>query len=235
MSSFENISAGIHVWRYPVLDVNVSLVVGRAKALLIDTLACASQGLVLAHAVAELTPLPVTILNTHIHFDHTFGNAEVSKHLPVDGIWAHHSVAETMRRRPDALRASSARECRELVPELATEVADTALLAPTNSITDQHIFDLGDCFVEVWHPGPAHTHGDLIAKCHDVMFAGDLVEESGPVDVGPESDLDNWPQVLDSLLPFMTGPVVPGHGAIVDAQFVWRQKDLLASRSSWTG
>ena len=235
MSSFETISAGIHVWRYPVLDVNVSLIVGRRKALLIDTLACASQGLVLAQAVAELTPLPVTILNTHIHFDHTFGNAEVSKHLPVDGIWAHRSVAEAMTRRPDELRDAAARECRDLAPELTTELADTVLRAPTNSITGQHTFDLGDCFVEVWHPGPAHTRGDLVARCGDVMFAGDLVEESGPVDVGPESDLDNWPQVLDSLLPFMTGPVVPGHGAIVDAQFVWRQKDLLASRSSWTG
>ena len=40
---FVEVAAGVHVLRYPVLDVNAVLVVGEGEALLVDTLSTAAQ------------------------------------------------------------------------------------------------------------------------------------------------------------------------------------------------
>jgi hypothetical protein len=38
-----------------------------------------------------------------------------------------------------------------------------------------------------------------------------------------------WPATLTALLAMVRGPVVPGHGAVVDAAFVAAQRDELAA------
>ena len=43
MTGFTELAAGVHVLRYPVLEVNVVLVVGDGAALLVDTLSTAAQ------------------------------------------------------------------------------------------------------------------------------------------------------------------------------------------------
>ena len=42
-SGFVEVATGIHVLRHPVLDVNVTLIVGDTSALLVDTLTVALQ------------------------------------------------------------------------------------------------------------------------------------------------------------------------------------------------
>jgi Metallo-beta-lactamase superfamily len=57
------------------------LIVGERRALLFDTgLGVAS----IRAVIAQLTELPVTVLNSHTHFDHTGGNAEFSDILNED-------------------------------------------------------------------------------------------------------------------------------------------------------
>ncbi|MGW3296706.1 MBL fold metallo-hydrolase, partial [Streptomyces xiamenensis] len=62
---------------------------------------------------------------------------------------------------------------------------------------------------------------------------GDLVEESGEPQAGPDADPAAWPAALDRLLE-LGGPqarYVPGHGAVVDAAFVRAQRAFLAARA----
>jgi glyoxylase-like metal-dependent hydrolase (beta-lactamase superfamily II) len=62
-----------------------------------------------------------------------------------------------------------------------------------------------------------------------VVFAGDLIEESGDPAIDADSDVPAWPATLDRLLA-LGGPdaiYVPGHGSVVDAEFVRRQRDWL--------
>jgi glyoxylase-like metal-dependent hydrolase (beta-lactamase superfamily II) len=62
-----------------------------------------------------------------------------------------------------------------------------------------------------------------------VVSCGDLVEESGDPAVGPESDSAQWAVALDRVLT-VGGPdavYVPGHGAVVDAEFVRLQQQWL--------
>ena len=63
----------------------------------------------------------------------------------------------------------------------------------------------------------------------DVLLAGDLVEESAPPALGPDSHPMDWPLTLDTVLGLSTSTttVVPGHGALVDRAFVEEQRNLL--------
>ncbi len=65
-----------------------------------------------------------------------------------------------------------------------------------------------------------------------VVFCGDLVEESGEPQAGPDAVPSHWPAALDRLLALggEDALYVPGHGAVVDAAFVRAQRDALASR-----
>lgn len=66
-----------------------------------------------------------------------------------------------------------------------------------------------------------------------MIFTGDLVEESADPSIDADSDVAAWPETLDRLLA-ISGPdavFVPGHGAVVDAAFVHRQRDWLRSKA----
>jgi glyoxylase-like metal-dependent hydrolase (beta-lactamase superfamily II) len=85
----------------------------------------------------------------------------------------------------------------------------------------------------VSHPGRGHTDSDVIVGVRDtersVVFCGDLVEESGDPVADDSSDLAAWPVTLDRVLDAggQNGIYVPGHGAVVDSDFVRRQQQWL--------
>jgi len=93
--------------------------------------------------------------------------------------------------------------------------------------------DLGGCRVELVHFGPAHTAGDIVAIVPgaDVVFAGDLIETSGPPSFGPDSSLDGWPQALDGILGVLREQtiVVPGHGEPVGRVEAFEQRAHIAA------
>ena len=69
--------AGDHCWvrRYDEWDVNVGVVAGSDALLVIDTRGTLAQGRQLLDDVRRLSPAPPRfVANTHLHFDHTFGN-----------------------------------------------------------------------------------------------------------------------------------------------------------------
>jgi glyoxylase-like metal-dependent hydrolase (beta-lactamase superfamily II) len=62
-----------------------------------------------------------------------------------------------------------------------------------------------------------------------VVFCGDLVEESGDPVIDADSDPAAWPTTLDRVLQAggTNARFVPGHGAVVDADFIRRQQRWL--------
>jgi glyoxylase-like metal-dependent hydrolase (beta-lactamase superfamily II) len=60
-----------------------------------------------------------------------------------------------------------------------------------------------------------------------VVFAGDLVEQGAPPDLG-DAVVAEWPATLDALLALHPAVVVPGHGEPVDPEFVAHQRTELA-------
>jgi glyoxylase-like metal-dependent hydrolase (beta-lactamase superfamily II) len=89
------------------------------------------------------------------------------------------------------------------------------------------VIDLGGRRVELLHLGNGHTDGDVVVVVPDVdvFFVGDLVEESAPPSYGDDSYPLEWPETLDRVIGLLgaESKVVPGHGAVVDAEYVREQ------------
>jgi glyoxylase-like metal-dependent hydrolase (beta-lactamase superfamily II) len=229
MSEFVEVGRDVYALRYPVLDVNVTLVVGDGEALLVDTLSTAAQAEELAAAARKVTPHPWTIVNTHHHFDHCFGNATVAD--ADRPIWAHEEAADLLRDQADRLQRRWYEEFLAIDPELAEGLARAQVLVPSRTVHTESTVEIGGRPVVLRHLGRGHTGGDLVVHVPDadVLVAGDLVEESGPPMFGDAYPLE-WPETLAALLRIIlpTTVVVPGHGALVDRDFVARQHAELA-------
>ena len=214
------------VHRFPYLDVSSVVIVGAEAALVVDTLASTKQGELLAEQVRALTDRPVrVVVNTHVHFDHLFGNAAFAdadrpivahESVPLDLPAHERQVKQLYENETDDTNRDDA---------LATDV-----LAPTDTFAHTWRTDLGDRPVELHHLGRGHTRGDIVVAVPDagLVCAGDLVEESGPPSFGADCHPLDWPATLSGLLELIDrlGPdavVVPGHGCDVDRAFVAEQ------------
>jgi glyoxylase-like metal-dependent hydrolase (beta-lactamase superfamily II) len=220
--SWREVADGCFVRRYASFDVSCGVVAGGEGLLVIDTRASLAQGRELAEAVRSLSALPIrAVANTHVHFDHTFGNGAFAG-LP---IVAHESVPTALVGHARNVKASSAEE---LDDPVRREMHDTDVVAPTETLSSVWAVDLGDRLVELVHPGRGHTDGDIVIRVPDadVVYAGDMVESSAPPSYGADSFPLDWPDSLDIVIGLLTpsSVVVPGHGPPVDREFVQGQR-----------
>lgn len=222
---------GVYARRYAELDQTLGLIVGTERCLVVDTGRDEVHGAAFAAAIREITPLPWDAVITHAHWDHFFGTATF---LPCR-VWAHPRCREAIRTDAETQRAEWTRYYREQgKPDLAAALDAARVVLPTADVADRVDVDLGGRTVILRHPGSGHTAGDVVAHVPDagVVFAGDLVEQGAPPSVGDDAYPAEWPRALDAVLALRPDVVVPGHGEPVDAAFVTRQRDELASAYS---
>ncbi len=178
--------------------------------------------------VRRVSSRPVIgLVNTHDHFDHTFGNAVFREEYGEIPITAHESTAETTVATGEETKASE----RTRLDPRGQEIVDTPIVPADRTFSSVTAIDLGDRAVELVHPGRGHTGGDLVVRIGDVdvLLAGDLVEESGMPAYGTDCWPLEWPWSLDLVLE-LVGPdtvVVPGHGAPVGRDFVQDQRSAI--------
>ena len=110
--AFTEIGEQVYLLRHPVLEVNATLVVGDGAALLVDTLSTAAQAAELAAAARAVTPYPWSLVNTHHHFDHCFGNATLAGE-PAAPVYAHQAAAARLREHPELVRQQAYDEMRD--------------------------------------------------------------------------------------------------------------------------
>ena len=229
MSNVAEVADRVWVARYEWFDVNVTVVEGSAGLLVVDTNA---SGLAAREVLGDLRRLSaaplIAAVNTHVHFDHTFGNAVFA----AEGaeLIAHEAAAAALPGHAAEIRAEAAARPDE--DERYAEIVATEEVVPGRLFSSALALDLGDRQVELVHPGRGHTGGDVVVRVPDadVVLAGDLVEESGARGGVPGFGRDcypmDWPTSLDLVLN-LVGPdtvVVPGHGVPVGREFVQEQR-----------
>ncbi|MER5436664.1 MBL fold metallo-hydrolase [Streptomyces sp. NPDC002588] len=224
---WERVAAGVGRVRLPGWDCTAGLVVGAGAVLMVDAGSGLAEGTRLRTQAEELTGSRVTHLAlTHPHFDHVFGAAAFAGAEVFGAVGMDTVPAEELR--ADAVSNG-------LDEATATEAADT-LVRPRHPVSGERTLDLGGGRqVLLANVGPAHTAHDLVVLVPgspEVVFCGDLVEESGEPQAGPDAVPSHWPAALDRLLDLggEDALYVPGHGAVVDAAFVRAQRDALAAR-----
>ena len=227
--AWERLADGVTRCRLPFLDVTIGLVWSRTGAVLIDTGTTLTEARAIRADVEALAGREVShIVLTHSHFDHVLGSSQF------DGVavYCAPAVAAAMVDDPDLLRADAVAHGAN--PKEVDEAV--AALRPPQHLVWSAVIRIGDREVVVSHPGRGHTQHDLIAMVtgadRTVVFCGDLVEESGDPCIGADSDPAAWPATMDRLLEVggEDAVYVPGHGALVDAGFVRRQRRWLASQ-----
>ncbi|MFI5804638.1 MBL fold metallo-hydrolase [Streptomyces sp. NPDC051561] len=227
---WERLAPGIARRRLPGWDATVGLVAGAHGALLFDTGSTLREGVEIRRQAEALLGRRVThIALSHPHFDHVLGtgvfaNVEVYAATGMDTALLQHEVLAA-----DAVRHGVA-------PSAAVEAAEL-LTAPHHLVPAgrPRTVDLGGGrTVLLATLGPAHSPHDLVALVPDagLVLCGDLVEESGAPQAGPDATPTRWPESLDHLLTLAgdSAHYVPGHGAVVNAAFVRAQRDALTQR-----
>ncbi|WP_214319225.1 MBL fold metallo-hydrolase [Nonomuraea sediminis] len=215
---WQEIGDGVYVRRHESLDMNVGLVVGEGHCLVLDTRMSHREAEDLIAAIRRITQSPWTVVNSHSHFDHYFGNALFRG----AEIWGHIRCAEDIEETGEEQRA-------KLVGEYP-EVAEVEIVPPDQTFADRATLDIGGRAVHLRHLGLGHSSNDIVVEVPDagVLFAGDLVEEGAPPAFGDSYPLD-WPGTIATMLAEHPDPViVPGHGAVVDRAFVAAQQQELA-------
>ncbi|MDQ3760610.1 MAG: MBL fold metallo-hydrolase [Actinomycetota bacterium] len=144
---------------------NAGVVASPDGALVIDTLATESRAKRLAEAVDSLRPGPArTVVNTHHHGDHNFGNHVFGPSALIIG----HELARIEM-------AETGLALTTLWPGL--EWGDVRVTLPSVTFTDRLTVHIGQHRAELIHVGPAHTTNDVVVWLPDdeVLFAGDVV------------------------------------------------------------
>jgi cyclase len=196
---------------------NTGFVVGGSRVLAIDACSTERRTRGLVAAIRQVTRAPVrTLLNTHHHGDHTFGNG----YFPEATIIGHEETRRLMIGQsppPDGVLFEPV-EWGELPPA-----------PPFLTYRDGVDVWVDDRRVEVRHVGTAaHTTNDSIAWLPEerVLFTGDLVFDGGTPFLLAGS-IAGALDALDRLRALSPRVVVPGHGGVCGPEIFDRTEGYL--------
>ena len=209
---WQELGDGIFRRRYEFLDQNIGLVIGNEAVLLIDTRSHPGHAEEVLSDLRLISPLPVGwIFNTHYHWDHAFGNQAFTG----SAIWGHVNCRSELIERGltplDKLLID--------YPQEADGFRRVVVTPPTEVFEERATIDLGNRIVEVSHHGRGHTNSDAVLHVDEVTFAGDLIEEGAPPSFGDSFPIA-WFDTVGRLAAEARPTVVPGHGDVVDVEYV---------------
>jgi glyoxylase-like metal-dependent hydrolase (beta-lactamase superfamily II) len=230
MPDFSEVADRVWVARYEWADANVTAISGRRGLVVVDTHGSTVAGRIVLDDLGRLGVGRVAhVVNSHWHWDHTFGNAAFREAIRDVPIHAHEQAALWLTERSDRIKQLYA----DSTDDHRDEIAATEVVIPDQTFSDMHVVDLGDRIIELVFLGRGHTSGDIVVRVPDAdaVLVGDLVEESAKPWIGMDSWPLEWPATLDALLELVTERtlVIPGHGIAVDRTYVQTQRDEISN------
>ena len=198
---------------------NITALTGPDGIVMVDSFV-PDKGAELAPIVRKLGEGPITLINTHWHFDHTGGNAALA------GIGARIYAHETVRGR------------------LGTEqyMADFELKIPPSPPAALPVIGLGESTtmflngeeIHLQHVAPAHTDGDVFIHYRkaNVLQTGDLFSNGFYPNIDSASGgwIGGMVAAADVILKIVDArtKIVPGHGPMATRDDLKAARDMLA-------
>lgn len=219
----EEVSAGIYAYVQPdgswCLN-NPAFIAGSSGVTCVDACATEQRSRELLAAIGRTTERPVqTLVNTHHHLDHTFGNFVFGPEVTIVG----HT------------------QCREEILETADEIVERAsqmfpgvdwgaveIVAPTLTLDQTLTIYVDALRLELIPLAPAHTTNDVAVWIPErrVLIAGDLLFNGG-TPFAVFGSVAGWLESLETLRTFGAEVIVPGHGDVCDARVIDDVADYL--------
>lgn len=228
---------------------NVTAINTGDGVLVVDTFISPSTGQAARAEIEKSFPgAPIRyVVNTHYHWDHTFGNQVFKDALIVAHInnsdRVRHDYAEraaeiqgaadrikeleahlAQHAGKDTDKAKETEEELERLKNMRKNYGDFELVPAPFSLESGARIELGDKTFHLYYFGPAHTDGDIMVLSAEdrLLVAGDvLFNHMFPyIDAGGGADIPNWINVLSRLIGMADryDTVIPGHGEVCDVQ-----------------
>ena len=204
----EEVADGVHAYVQPDGTWwinNTGFAVGPQGVVVVDTCSTERRSRAFADTVASVTSAPVrTVVNTHHHGDHTWGNA----------VFGGATIVAHERAREEMIAFGPPRE----LPFWENpDWGSLPLDPPFLTFTDRVAVHVGDTRADVLHVGtPAHTTNDSLVWFPErgVLFCGDLIFHGGTPFLLMGS-VAGAIEVLETVVrPLGATTVVPGHGPV---------------------
>ncbi len=196
----------------------IGVLVGPQGTFMVDTQFAPLTDRIVA-TIKQISPNPIRfVVNTHVHPDHTGGNANLGK-MGVTILARDELRDRLMNPNPGANGQ----------PGMAMPEAGLPVITYENKIT----FHMDGEIVDLIPIRKAHTDGDTMVYFHnaDVLMTGDFYRSIGypNIDRANGGSLDGMIAGLAEIVA-LAGPntkIIPGHGAMVDRTAVAAHRDMI--------
>lgn len=192
-------SSGVYsiVEPFHIQETISHLIVGKERALLFDT----GIGLLPLRPVVErITDLPVTVLNSHTHYDHIGGNWEFDTVLAMDTDFTRANMAGFPH---ELIGGDFVAEtfCKGVPQGVEPGSIATRAWQAIGFVADGDTIDLGGRTVEILHV-PGHTPDALAVfdREHRLLFTGDTWYDASLWLFAPGTNLDHYDASLTRLI-----------------------------------
>jgi len=180
------------------------------QVIAIDACATERRTRLFREAIAQISRNPVrTLINTHAHLDHTFGNYLFAEDAVIVG---HRNCRDEIVRDAPGLPERA----KGMFPSV--DWGEIEVVAPNLTFDDTLTLYAGDLELQLIYVSPAHTNTDAVVWIPErqVLIAGDIIFNQG-TPFALMGSVAGWLTALDRLRELPIARVIPGHVPVTDA------------------
>lgn len=181
---------------------NPAFIVSSDGVVIIDTCFTEARSKAFIATIKSITSLPIrTVINTHHHGDHTWGNG----FLPGATIIGHELCRSEM--------IETGLSIKVLFP--TANFGELSIVPPSVTFKDRLTVHAGNLKLELIYVGPAHTASDIVVWVPErkLLFSGDIVFKSCTPFV-LQGCITPYFETIKRVRALGAGVIVPGHGPI---------------------